>query len=146
MTIKFNPPSDCSEGSVRLSGGSHPYEGFVEVCVDGVWTLVADNGWDNTDARVVCRQLKAYGTSGQTYTSRFPYINHYLLLAGEAMKSPTYTRPNRATRYSNVYCHGNEEMLEDCRHHTIELNEGKKYDEPVAAVDCKGTPCSTQCN
>ena len=35
-------------------------------------------------------------------------------------------------------CIGNEDMLEDCRHHTIELNDGKNYEGSVAAVDCKG--------
>ena len=62
--------SDCSEGSVRLTGGKHSYEGYVEACVDGVWTLVSANGWDDADARVVCKQLKAYGTSGESnYTT-----------------------------------------------------------------------------
>ena len=68
--------SDCSEGSVRLTGGKHAYEGYVEVCVDGIWTHISDNGWDDIDARVVCRQLKAYGTSGQSTNSSICFYVH----------------------------------------------------------------------
>ena len=49
---------DCSDGDVRLVGGRHSYEGFVEICMDSIWTLVAQSGWDNSDARIVCKQLK----------------------------------------------------------------------------------------
>ena len=49
-----------------------------------------------------------------------------------------FKRPRRAVRYSNVYCRGNEDMLMDCNHHTIELDNGRDIKGPVAAVDCKG--------
>ena len=50
-------PGECSEGSIRLTDGVVEQEGRVEVCVNGVWGSVCDNGWDTTDAYVVCQQL-----------------------------------------------------------------------------------------
>ena len=40
-----------------MIGGSLESAGRVEICINGVWGTVCDNGWDNNDARVVCREL-----------------------------------------------------------------------------------------
>ena len=42
---------------MRLTGGSNDLEGLVEVCFFGVWGTICSDGWGNTDAGVVCRQL-----------------------------------------------------------------------------------------
>jgi len=81
---------------MKLVGGRSPGEGTVEVYYNDQWAPVCDDGWDNTDAGVVCRGL-GYGSSG---TARY---------------SGTFTR---ATRYwlDNVLCKGNEYNLANCTH------------------------------
>lgn len=56
--------AECKEGEIRLTNGSHAYEGTVEVCLDNTWCLVAQHGWDDADARVVCKQIGGYNYSG----------------------------------------------------------------------------------
>ena len=47
---------NCIEGNVRLAGGDGS-SGRVQVCLDGQWGTVCDDGWDSNDATTVCRQL-----------------------------------------------------------------------------------------
>jgi hypothetical protein len=53
--------SNCSDGDLRLAGGSMQNEGRVEICINKAWGSVCSgssiNYWDVADARVVCRQL-----------------------------------------------------------------------------------------
>ena len=48
---------NCTHGEVRLLLGSNEMEGTVEVCINGYWGTICDNGWDSRDAGVICRQL-----------------------------------------------------------------------------------------
>ncbi|XP_071505154.1 neurotrypsin-like [Diadema antillarum] len=86
-----------SEGDVRLSGGSNPREGRVEVYSGGQWgTVCSDSYWSDTDAQVVCRQLGF--ESGTT-----SYANY-----GSTQGLPVLL--------TSVICYGSEDKLSDCYH------------------------------
>ena len=53
--------SNCTTGEIRLTDGTTQYEGRVEVCINGVWGAVCDNGWDTAEANAVCHQLGYLG-------------------------------------------------------------------------------------
>ena len=48
----------CTNGDIRLQGGTNQYEGRVEICNINAWGTVCDDSWNSFDARVVCRQLE----------------------------------------------------------------------------------------
>ena len=57
---------ECNETDVKLVNGQTAADGKVEICLFGSWGSVCDDGWDDRDAEVVCRQLGYDGS--QFYT------------------------------------------------------------------------------
>ena len=57
-TIMLKITAECTNGDVRLVGGSSSNEGRVEFCFDEGWgTVCSGTSWDTIDAQVICRQL-----------------------------------------------------------------------------------------
>ena len=104
--------------SIKLIGGSSYNEGRVEVNYNGEWGTVCDDGWDDTDAGVVCRQL-GFG------------------LSGLAMYSSSFGEGSGPTWLDNVLCTGDEPILAKCGHLGISILRSCDHSSD-AAVRCLG--------
>jgi len=79
---------------VILVGGTHPWNGRIEIFHDNQWGTVCNYQFDAVDARVVCRQL---GYSGGSVSEEIREGSGQIWL-------------------DRVQCNGNELSLSACRH------------------------------
>ena len=104
--------------AIRLAGRSSHNQGRVEVYYNGEWGTVCDDGWDNADATVVCRQLgfyssaRAYGSAaygqgtGPIWLSRLSCIGNEPSLT-ECSQLSVGTKICTHSDDASVYCYGN---------------------------------------
>ena len=57
LSLSISDSTGCTDGALRFADGIIENEGRIEVCYDGVWGTICDDGWDTTDAHVVCQQM-----------------------------------------------------------------------------------------
>ena len=110
----------CGEypnGALRLVGGPTPYEGRVELCIDGEWGTICDSFWTAIDAVVACRQL-SLGISDAT-----------------AVGGAQYGQGNGTIHLDRFFCFGDENYLTDCIHRRAPTECQHSQD---AGVVCSG--------
>ncbi|KPP58299.1 hypothetical protein Z043_123888, partial [Scleropages formosus] len=99
---------------LRLTGGSDPCSGRVEVYHKGFWGTVCDDSWDLQDAMVVCRQLDCGA-------------------ALRAEKGSRFERGNGPIWLDEVNCRGSELYLWHCSYSPQQSSCSHKQD---AGVTC----------
>ena len=107
------------ENRVRLVGGNSYYEGRVEVYYNGEWGTVCNDGWDDTDAGVVCRQL-GFGSSGT------------------AIGSAGFGQGSGSILLDSIQCVGNEPTLSRCVHLGVNVTRNCTHAKD-AGVKCIGS-------
>ena len=103
LSVLFFTYTAEGEGDVRLVGGATANEGRVEVFHNRQWGTVCDDGWDITDANVVCRQLNYTG-------------------ATSAPGQASFGQGTGPIHYDDVACTGSETRLADCPHPGIGIH------------------------
>lgn len=51
-------PANCTNGDIQLIGGNNSAEGVIEICMNGTWGSVCNDGWGAQETAVVCKQLR----------------------------------------------------------------------------------------
>ena len=110
-----------TNGSLRLVGGSNYRMGRVEIFneLNNTWGTICDDGWDDQNAQVVCRQLglSTHGTA---------------ILGFSPNASPTVP-----IWLGNVSCNGSEPRLIECQHNGLGVHNCEHHQD--AGVICKGS-------
>ena len=111
----------CKDGDTRLEDATYNYTdrgymygGRVEVCYNGDYYPVCDEGWTQRDALVVCNNVGYYGYSELEKTLLYPLIVCTLLTAAELSFPREFGQSDTGPILQNPMCSGSEYYLCDC--------------------------------
>jgi deleted-in-malignant-brain-tumors protein 1 len=137
IIIYFPPIELCSNGNIRISGGSSDLIGRIEVCVNRTWGSVCGQGWSDLNAAVACRQAghSSNGMHAEICSSGvcIVMVNN---MAGAIAGTGSFTGTlNRPSYMRSVFCNGSEPTLFQCSY--IPSNFSCPLQE-IAGVICQG--------
>ena len=113
--------STCSNGDIRLVGGSAPWEGNVEVCFSGRWGTICQDRWDRVDAQTTCRLL-GFGNGSRAIATRRNFFN--------------VQQDDRPIFLDEVRCLGNETGILQCA--SVDVGDHNCLHFLDAGVICPG--------
>eukprot|EP00731_Ephydatia_muelleri_P037026 Em0380g6a len=90
---------NCSDGSLRLQGGTSALNGRVELCLNNAWGTICDQGFDTDDATVICQQLGFANTNATAFR----------MAAFGSGSGPIFL--------DNLGCRGSETSILSCPHY-----------------------------
>ncbi|XP_041484343.1 scavenger receptor cysteine-rich domain superfamily protein-like [Lytechinus variegatus] len=106
-----------SSVSIRLTGGTKPSQGHLEILISGGWGTFCGNSWDIQDTVVVCRQLGFPGAVTFTSTS-----------------TPSVGDGNDRNT-GLIVCAGDESSISECIDPTISLSCTRFLDVEIICQD-----------
>ena len=104
---------------MRLAGSSSSStRGRVELCHNNQWGTICDEGWDNSNAEVICKQLK-YSSYGKFYQDYYgshvmDYCCHNYLVGALGESNAIFGQGSGSIWLSDVACNGTEGRLLEC--------------------------------
>ena len=118
------------EVELAIRGDGSVKEGRVEICINGLWSSVCDNGWDSLDAKVVCRQMNL--TSDCELEKRCGYYSYTNCTSADARafyrnQDIFFLYVRRTLHYNaKIQCTGSETHLVNCSsgYHTSTCSRG----------------------
>ena len=134
----------CFDGEIRLRDGFDKNQGRVEICYNGVWgTVCDDGGWverRRSNAQVVCQQLGLESQSKQTRNIVICSACKAIISVSGAVSftQATFGRGSLLApiHLDEVFCNGSESNLLSCRHNPIGVHDCIHSQD--VSVDCLG--------